>query len=480
MKLSEYSKLDATALAALIRQKEISPKEALDTALEALRQVNGRLNAVVDYTYDYGLKQIDKGIDYEAPFCGVPFVLKDCGGEAAGIRATMGTRLTGKGVYAGEDSTLFKRMKKAGVIVAATAATSELCIDSSTETIRNGPTRNPWNTEFSPGGSSGGSAALVAAGAVPMAHGSDGGGSIRIPASMCGIVGFKPSRFRVPTGPFGWDPGGSVSFVLTRSVRDSAAMLDAVEGPDSGYYGTSASHDLAYREAVEREPGKLKIAYMLRTPYGKEFADPECAGAVLETVELLRSLGHVCVEDYPEIRESYQEARIASMCDEIAVSIEELAAQTGLPVDETTLEPLVYKTYLESAKRPGMDVFRARAELGLAARRVGTFFERYDIIVSPAVGKVRRRLGTLNGAVHPELSASGWAVLRREYACITPLANIAGLPSISLPLYMTEDNMPLGIELDGAIDNDQTVLSLAAQLERARPWIGKIPPVYVG
>ncbi len=151
MKLSEYSKLDATALAALIRQKEISPKEALDTALEALRQVNGRLNAVVDYTYDYGLKQIDKGIDYEAPFCGVPFVLKDCGGEAAGIRATMGTRLTGKGVYAGEDSTLFKRMKKAGVIVAATAATSELCIDSSTETIRNGPTRNPWNTEFSPG-----------------------------------------------------------------------------------------------------------------------------------------------------------------------------------------------------------------------------------------------------------------------------------------------------------------------------------------
>ncbi len=191
---------------------------------------------------------------------------------------------------------------------------------------------------------------------------------------MCGIVGFKPSRFRVPTGPFGWNPGGSVSFVLTRSVRDSAAMLDAVEGPDSGYYGTSASHDLAYREAVEREPGKLKIAYMLRTPYGKEFADPECAGAVLETVELLRSLGHVCVEDYPEIRESYQEARIASMCDEIAVSIEELAAQTGLPVDETTLEPLVYKTYLESAKRPGMDVFRARAELGAGCQKGWNIF----------------------------------------------------------------------------------------------------------
>ena len=479
MKLCEYSKLDATALAGLIRRKQVSAKEALDTAMEALQKVDGRLNAVVDYTYDYALKQIEAGIDYEAPFCGVPFVLKDCGGEAAGIRATMGTRLTGEGIYAKEDSTLFKRMKKSGVLVAATSATSELCIDSSTETRRHGPTANPWNTEFSPGGSSGGSAALVAAGAVPMAHGSDGGGSIRIPASMCGIVGFKPSRFRVPTGPFGWDPGGSVSFALTRSVRDSAAMLDAVEGPDPGYYGTSAAHDMTYTEAVKREPGKLKIAYMLRTPYGKEFADPECALAVLETVEILRALGHECVEDYPEIHESYQEARIASMCDEIAVSIEELSAQTGLPIDETTLEPLVYKTYLESARRPGMDVFRAKSELGLAARSAGRFFERYDIIVSPAVGKVRRKLGTLNGVVHPEISASQWALQRREYACITPLANIAGLPSISLPLYMTGDGMPLGVELDGAIDDDRLVLCLAAQLERARPWIGKIPPVHV-
>lgn len=480
MKLSEYSKMDATALAALIRKKEISPKEALDTAMEALQKVNKRLNAVVDYTYDYAVKQIEKGIDYEAPFCGVPMVLKDCGGEAAGIRATMGTRLTGEGIFAEEDSNLFKRMKKSGVIVAATSTTSELCIDSSTETLRNGPTSNPWNTEFSPGGSSGGSAALVAAGAVPMAHGNDGGGSIRIPASMCGIVGFKPSRFRVPTGPFGWDPGGSVSFVLTRSVRDSAAMLDAVEGPDSGYYGTSAPHEIAFTEAVKREPGKLKIAYMLRTPYGKEFSDPECGLAVLETVKTLRALGHECIEDYPVIREEYHEARIAAMCDEIAVSIDQLAARTGRPVDETTLEPLVYKTYLESAKRNGMDVFRAKSELGEAARSVGRFFETYDLIVSPTVGKVKRRLGALNGTAHPEISAARWALLRREYACITPLANIAGLPSISLPLYMTEGGMPLGVEFDGAIDQDQKVLCLAAQLERARPWIGKIPPVYAG
>lgn len=480
MKLNEYSGLDATALADLIRRKQVSPEEVLEISLEALEMVNGRLNAVVDYTYEYAFKQIKDGIDLSSPFPGVPMVLKDCGGEAAGIRATMGTRLSGNGVYAKEDSNFFKRLKQSGIIVVATAATSEFCIDSSTETLRNGPTHNPWNLEYSPGGSSGGSAALVAAGGVPIAHGNDGGGSIRIPASMCGIVGFKPSRFRIPTGPYGWDPGCSVSFILSRSVRDLAAMLDAVEGPDCGYYGTAAPHHMPYAEAVRREPRKVKIAYMLRTPYGKEFSDPECILAVKEAVMILRSLGHECTEAYPDIRESYQDARIACMCDEIAVSIEELAAGTGLPADESTLEPLVYKTYLESQKRMGMDVFRAKAELGTAARAMGRFFESYDIVLSPTVGKAARRLGTLNGVADPGISASEWALRRREYACITPLANIAGLPSISLPLYITRDGMPLGIELDGAIDNDQLVLSLGAQLERARPWIGRRPVVYAG
>lgn len=169
MKLSEYSGLDATALADLIRRKQVSPEEVLETSLEALEKINGKLNAVVDYTYEYALRQIKGGIDLSSPFPGVPMVLKDCGGEAAGIRATMGTRLSGKGVYAKEDSNFFKRLKQSGIIVVATAATSEFCIDSSTETLRNGPTHNPWNLEYSPGGSSGGSAALVAAGGVPIA-----------------------------------------------------------------------------------------------------------------------------------------------------------------------------------------------------------------------------------------------------------------------------------------------------------------------
>ena len=480
MKLSDYAAMDATGLAELIRSGQVSPRELLDTAVEALRQVDGQINAIVEYTYDYALAQLKAGIDRDAPFCGVPFVIKDCGAVAEGIRATLGSRLRGEGLWAKRDSTLFERMKRSGVIVVGTAATSEFCVDSSTETLRHGATRNPWAPGYSAGGSSGGTAAAVAAGGVPMGHGSDGGGSIRIPAAMCGVVGFKPSRFRVPTGPSGWDPGGTVSFVLSRTVRDSAAMLDAVEGPDPGYYGAAACHDLPYAEAVRREPRPLKIAYMLRTPYGKEFASEECAGAVLEVAEVLRGLGHRCEEAYPEIPESYHDARLACMSDGIALEIQAAAAQSGKPISEETLEPLVYKTYLESLNRKGQDVFRARQALAAAGREMGRFFQCYDLLLSPAVGKLERPLGTLNGvAGAEEMTAAEWGLRRREYACTAPLANVAGLPSISLPLCMSSRGLPIGIQLDGGIDADQLVLQAAAQLERAMPWSGRRPQIYV-
>lgn len=479
MKLSEYAALDATGLAELVRQGEVSPEELLETSILAVQSVDKTINAVVDYTYDYAMAQLKAGVDRTAPFCGVPFALKDCGGQAAGIRATLGTRLSGDGIYSKQDSTLFMRMKRAGVIVLATTATSEFCVDSSTETLRHGPTRNPWALDYSAGGSSGGSAALVAAGGVPIAHGSDGGGSIRLPAALCGVVGFKPSRFRIPTGPSGWDPGGTVHFILSRTVRDSAAMLDAVEGTDPGYYGAAAPHDLPYVETVKREPGKLKIAYMLRTPYGKPFASEECSRAVLQVVDTLRGLGHTCEEAYPNISERYHDARIACMNDGIALEIQDMAAETGLPIDETTLEPLVYKTYLESIRRQGIDVFRARGELAKAGREMGRFFQCYDLLISPTSGRIDRRLGTLNGTASPEISASEWARRRRDYACITPLANVVGLPSISLPLCMSAAGHPIGIEIDGGIDQDERVLQLSAQLERAMPWHGRKPQIYV-
>lgn len=293
------------------------------------------------------------------------------------------------------------------------------------------------------------------------------------------VVGFKPSRFRVPTGPSGWDPGGTVQFILSRTVRDSAAMLDAIEGPDPGYYGIAAPHDLLYTEAVRRDPRKLRIAYMTRTPYGKPFVSPECVEAVLSVVDILRALGHTCVEAYPEISEQYHDARVMYMNDGIVLEIQQMAEETGCPIDETTLEPLVYKTYLDALSRKGMEVFRARRELARAGREMGRFFQSYDLLISPTCGRIGRPLGTLNGVVNSEISASEWARKRRDYACIAPLANVAGLPSISLPLYMSDSGLPIGVEIDGAIDQDELVLQLSAQLERAAPWSERKPPIYV-
>lgn len=269
-----------------------------------------------------------------------------------------------------------------------------------------------------------------------------------------------------------------MQFILSRTVRDSAAMLDAIEGPDPGYYGIAAPHDLLYTEAVRRDPRKLRIAYMTRTPYGKPFVSPECAEAVLSVVDILRALGHTCVEAYPEISEQYHDARVMYMNDGIVLEIQQMAEETGCPIDETTLEPLVYKTYLDALSRKGMEVFRARRELARAGREMGRFFQSYDLLISPTCGRIGRPLGTLNGVVNSEISASEWARKRRDYACITPLANVAGLPSISLPLYMSDSGLPIGVEIDGAIDQDELVLQLSAQLERAAPWSERKPPIY--
>jgi len=248
---------------------------------------------------------------------------------------------------------------------------------------------------------------------------------------------------------------------------------------DIEQYGIAAPHDLLYTEAVRRDPRKLRIAYMTRTPYGKPFVSPECVEAVLSVVDILRALGHTCVEAYPEISEQYHDARVMYMNDGIVLEIQQMAEETGCPIDETTLEPLVYKTYLDALSRKGMEVFRARRELARAGREMGRFFQSYDLLISPTCGRIGRPLGTLNGVVNSEISASEWARKRRDYACIAPLANVAGLPSISLPLYMSDSGLPIGVEIDGAIDQDELVLQLSAQLERAAPWSERKPPIYV-
>lgn len=480
MKISEYSAMDAVGLAELIRSRQVSPEEMLDTAMEAIRQVNPAINAVVDETYEYAKEQIKAGIDYNAPFCGVPFAVKDQGDLLAGIRGTVGSRISGKGIYMERDSELGLRFKKAGVIVVATTACPEFCWNNATETLLNGVTRNPWNTDLTPGGSSGGTAALVAAGGVPFAHGSDGGGSIRMPASACGLVGLKPTRFRIPTGPFGGDPGLAVDFMMSRSVRDTAVMLDQVEGPDPGSYGAALRPLVPYEQAIKRDPEKLKIAYMLHTPYGTPYENEECLYAVQSAVKLLENLGHQCVEAYPDIDISYHVPRILVQSVGTNAWIDSVSRESGLPVTEEYLEPLVYKAYLEAEGITAKEYHAAQAQLTRVMRSVGEFMREFDVIVSPTMGILPLRAGIYNPFSRPDMSVQDWVLERRRWSGNTAMCNVTGQPSLTIPLEMSKNGLPIGIELDGRLGDDGLILSLAAQLERAKPWKNRKPPVYAG
>lgn len=480
MKVSEYAALDATGVAQLVRKKEVSPEEVLEAAITAIEQVDPAVHAVVDRTYEFARDQIRAGIDPGAPFCGVPFVIKDEGGIMKGIRGTLGTRLSGDGITTDHDTVLAARFKKAGVVVAATAACPEFCWNNTTETIRNGITRNPWDLGVSSGGSSGGTAALVAAGAVPMGHGSDGGGSIRMPAAACGLVGLKPTRFRIPTGPDGGDPGQAADFILSRSVRDTAMMLDAVEGPDAGCYGAAVRPLEPYSQTVQRDPKKLRIAYMLRAPYGDPYENEECCQAVKDAVTLLESLGHSCIEDYPPLDIHYHEPRILIQAAGTNAWIERVSRASGLPVSEDTLEPLVYKAYLEAKSITASEYLAAKRELTQVMREVGRFMEGYDLLVSSTMGILPLEVGKYNPFSRPDIPVQDWVLERRRWSGNTAMCNVTGQPSITVPLTQSKGGMPIGIEIDGRVGDDSLVLQLAAQLERARPWKDRKPGVYAG
>lgn len=478
MKVSEYTQYDATGLAHLVRTKQVSPRELLDTAVDAIGQVEPQLNAVVEMTYDYAKKQIEDGIDLDAPFCGVPFVVKDSGGHLAGVPSTIGSRLTGRGITPKQDSTLMARFKRAGVLMVATTATPEMCWNSSTESLRHGATHNPWDLERSPGGSSGGTAALIASGCVPFGHGSDGGGSIRMPASINGLVGLKPTRFRIPNGPNGGDPGLAVNFILSRSVRDTAVMLDQVQGPDPGYYGTAVMPPKPYGQLIQAPPErKLRIAYMLRLPYGVPYESQECVQATLELAEMLRGLGHDCVEAYPPLKEEYHLHRIMAQAADTNNWIEDVAAQSGLPISEETLEPLVYQAYLQQRKVSAEQMFNAQCYLNRTSREIGRWMEDYDAIVCPTLGMLPLKLGS-TVPWRENMSVQDWVLDRRRWSANAGMCNVTGMPSITVPFKLSREGLPIGMEIDGRMGDDALVLQLAAELERVNPWKDRHPAVY--
>jgi amidase len=456
---------DATALAANIRRGELSGREAVEEAIRRIERLNPQLNAVVNTRFDEALAEVDRGLT-EGPFTGVPFLVKDLGVEVAGLPATRGSRLFA-GAITAQDSPLVQRYREAGLVVLGTTNTPEFGKNASTEPLLHGPTRNPWRTTHSPGGSSGGSAAAVASGMVPVAHGNDGGGSIRIPASMCGLFGFKPSRGRVPGASIGdgFAYPLSVQHVLTTSVRDSAAMLDAVCAPMPGepYAAPPASN--SYAAEVTTSPGSLCIALGTSTASGHSTA-AVCAAAAQAAAKLCESLGHHVTEVAP-----VYDAAAASQASAAVMSAVSLAAirrrlsELRRDLADDDLEPFTRFLYDRATSMTADQLVEALRTVELTGRAMTPFFEEYDVFITPTIAATVPPLGLLNTS-RPQSMFENAAT----YASYTSPFNITGQPAMSMPLASDETGLPVGVQFVAAVGREDLLFRLAGQIERSTPW----------
>ncbi len=473
-RFDDIAALDATGQAELVARGDVQPIELVDIAIERLELVNATINAVVTPMYDLALKAASVPIPV-GPFTGVPFLLKEFLAEYAGVRFTEGSEFLGEFVP-DLDSELVTRYKAAGLIVFGKTNTPEFAIGVTTEPNRFGPTRNPWDTSRTPGGSSGGSAAAVAAGVVPMAHGNDAGGSIRIPASCCGVFGLRPTRGRNPLGPhYGDLMSGMVSeHALTRSVRDSAALLDATSGPALGDPYPAPPKLRPFVEEVGADPGRLRIAFSDTTPLGTEL-DPECVQAVRAAAALCSDLGHEVVEASPDYdAEGTWLAVTKALAAGVAWGVDEWARRLGKQPVQEQFEPFVWAYRNRAMNISGPEYLAAVEDMQRASRYIAEFFAEYDMWLTPTIGQPPVPLGTF------AFSEGDPFELRRRMATFSPytyIANAIGNPAMSVPLYWTEDGLPVGAHFLARFGDEATLFRLAAQLEEARPWAARRPPV---
>lgn len=476
--LSEYARYDGLGLATLVRKGQVTAAELLDTAFAAVDAVNGELNAVLQ-TLPRQARASLRSATPEGPFAGVPMLVKELVLHAKGVRCDMGSRLA-QGYVPTGDTELMARFRRAGLVLAGTTQTPELGYNPTTECVLFGPVHNPWNPARSAGGSSGGSGAAVAAGIVPIAHANDGGGSVRIPAACNGLVGLKPTRDRIPTGPdygeilCGW----AIEFAVTRSVRDTASLLDAVAGPDIGAPHLIPPPARPYAREVRADPGKLRIAWSTRSQSGRKI-DIECRRAVEKTVQALSDAGHTLIEDAPKYDwEQFLEATHLVWTAFTAQFVTALGHATGRPVSLATLEPVTLACHRDGLKISAVELLDALAYANTLTRAVGTFFTGYDALVTPTMAKPAAPLGEINQA-RKGLKGREWTRQVFEYVPFTPLFNTTGNPAISLPLHWTPDGLPVGVQVVGRLGDEATLLRLGAQLEQALPWRGRVPPVHV-
>jgi amidase len=464
---------DATALAALVRSNEASPVELVDEAIARVERHNPTINAVIHERFEAARSEAIGPLP-DGPFRGVPFLVKDLGCEMAGEPHTMGNQaLRDADVRAAHDSYLYESFRGAGFITLGRTNTPELGGTITTEPEAFGASRNPWNPDFSTGGSSGGSAAAVAAAMVPVAHAGDGGGSIRVPASECGLVGLKPSRGRISHGPQageGW-AGATTDGVVSRSVRDSAALLDVMSGRRVGDPYTAAPPTRPFADEVGVEPGQLRIG--LAPSHAGVQTDPECIAAVEEAGSLLESLGHDVEVAQPDAFFDAEFSRhfVTIVAVATAVDFANMGAAIGRSITEDDVEASNWLMGSIGGAVAAADYIASINWVHAWSRRLHAWWDDFDVLVSPVIAVPPPPIGWLSD---PELGTERLTSILQ----FTAQFNVSGQPAVSLPLHWSEGGLPIGVQFVGPIDDEALLIRLAAQLEAAAPWGDRLPGLY--
>ncbi len=476
--------LDATAQAELVQRGDVKPIELAEAAIERIERLDGDLNAVVIRWFDHA-RDVANGIANDGasdgaladvPFRGVPFLLKDLSAHYAGQVLTNGNvALRDAQPISARDTTLVSRFRGAGLVTLGRTNSPELGSVPVTEPVAYGPTRNPWNTDRVPGGSSGGAAAAVASGMVPIAHASDGGGSIRIPASCCGLVGLKTSQGRITLGPMRTESGLSVELCVSRSVRDTARLLDAVHGPGVGDTVIAPAPVRPYVDELGADPGRLRIGLLDHHPRADGSVHPDCVAAVQEAAALLESLGHDVTAGFPPaLSDEGLTRRFMALWSTLsATGIEGYGAMLGRPLVEAEVEPLNWAQAEHARKVSGVDYANALAATAEFRRAIQQWWsDGWDLLLTPTLGEPPLRVGELYAG-----DGDVFEPMRRatSFVPFTPPFNVSGQPAINVPLHWNDDGLPIGIQLVAAYGREDVLIRVASQLEQAHPWAHRRP-----
>jgi amidase len=473
--------MDATAQAELVRSGKATPLELVEDAIKRIEKVNPQVNAVIAPLYEKARAEAAQ-VRKDAPFAGVPYVLKDITMHSKGDPYAAGMLgLKAANYRSDHDSTFVRRMREAGFVLIGKVSTSEMAMFATTEPPAWGPTRNPWNLDRSVGGSSGGSAAAVASGMVTIAHGNDGGGSIRSPASQCGVVGMKVTRGRISSGPMIVESdnvaGGAVEGFLTHSVRDQAAALDVVQGHCAGDAYFAPPPLRPFVKEVGADPGRLKIGVLTHDPSGQVKVDPEAAKATRQAADVLANLGHDVSDAYPRAFDNGMWPLQWFGCIGVIIAreLEWYGKQIGRPITPDDVHPAIW-AYAEGGKTiSGVEYAAGIDSLRAYAREIERWWEEdgWDLLLTPTIPVPPPRIGELDAtADNPSESVAMWLLQ------FTVVFNKTGLPAISLPLYQRQDGLPQGVQLGAAYGREDLLIRVASQLEQAMPWAGRRPPIF--